>query len=86
MGTWVKFDRIILLENNNNNSNIAWWQKHTTRHTILGEYKFIIISRVVNNVFVVVTIDGDKNSCTIVVDIHFDVSKMAYMEIYYTFA
>ena len=52
----------------------------------MGEYKFIIISRVVNNVFVVVTIDGDKNSCTIVVDIHFDIPKMAYMEIYYTFA
>ena len=58
----------------------------TYNKTILGEYKFIIISRVVNNVFVVVTIDGDKNSCTIVVDIHFDVSEMAYMEIDYTFA
>ena len=52
----------------------------------LGEYKFIITSRVVNNFFVVVTIDGDKNSCTIVVDIHFDVSEMVYMDLYYTFA
>ena len=51
----------------------------------LGEYKFIITSRVVNNFFVVVTIDGDKNSCTIVVDIHFDVAKIAYLEIFYTF-
>ena len=50
----------------------------TYNKTILGEYKFIIISRVVNNVFVVVTIDGDKNSCTIVVDIHFSVSKMTF--------
>ena len=51
----------------------------------LGEYKFIITSRVVNNFFVVVTIDGDKNSCTIVVDIHSDVTKIAYLEIFYTF-
>ena len=51
----------------------------------MGEYKLIITSRVVNNFFVVVTIDGDKNSCTIVVHIHFDVTKIAYLEIFYTF-